>query len=233
MPDNNPTGIRRFKGPDGRERCELEYEIIEGPLPDATPDLPLEVERQYDQLHDLTINEPTKAVPRLEPLVAKYPQLAVLMNWLACSYAATGRQAEADALNERLWREHPDYLFARIARADAHLSKGELDQVPVALGGFDLKLIYPHRNVFHISEAVALWSVICQWLFRRGEFDRAEFYLEQIANIAPDDPAVETLKDMMVPYVLEKAVKSLMERAQRPRRPRKKSATKKRKPRGG
>ena len=57
------------------------------------------IRRFASELHDLTMNAPAKAVPRLEPLVVKFPQLHVLKNWLATSYSKTGRQADADAMS--------------------------------------------------------------------------------------------------------------------------------------
>lgn len=221
---DQPEGIQRMAGPEGKEVYLLEYEIVDGPLEETRVGLTPEVEEQYSELFDLTMDSPAAAVPRLEALIEKYPSVPVLKNWLMVAYQSTGRNAESAAVGERLWREHPDYLFARITRAQHHLSRGEFDKVPEVLGKLDLKLMYPHRSVFHVSEAAALWSLLAEWCFRRGDDDAALLYLDQMLEVAPDHPLTQRTETLLMPLVMQEAIKRLMSR-QRP-----KSARRKKKP---
>lgn len=194
----------------------MEYEITEEPLEETQVRLTPEVESQYAELHELTVTNPAEAVPRLEHLIEKYPQIPVLKNWLSVAYQQTGREAESDAMGERLWREHPDYLFARISRAQVHLRRGELEKVSEVFGGkFDLKLMYPHRNVFHISEVVALYNVLGEWWCRKGEPDKAMIYLDSLQELAPDHPVTERLELLLMPQILEQAIKQMAARQRR------------------
>ena len=220
---DQPQGIEPIKGPDGQDLYLLEYEIVDGPLEETRVGLTPEVEAEYSDLQERVMTEPAKAVPRLEELVGKYPSIPVLKNWLMAAYQTAGRTADSEAMGERLWREHPDYLFARITRAQHHLSRDELDQVPEVLGKLDLKLMYPHRDVFHVSEVLALWSLLAEWCFRRGEDEQALFYLDQMVEIAPDHPVTGATELRLAPLVLAEAVKRLMSRPRAKPGPRKKS----------
>src|SRR3954469_14868299 len=156
MSDEHVEGIERVTGPDGEVLYLLEYEITEGALEETRVGLTPEVEAVYAELYELTLDKPADAVARLEPLVAKYPSIPVLKNWLMVAYSEVGREAESDAMGERLWQEPSDYLFARGHRAAQLLAAGEVEGVPEVFGGtLDLKMMYPHRNVFHVSEAMA------------------------------------------------------------------------------
>ena len=222
---DQPEGIERVTGPDGNDVYLLEYEIVDGPIEETRDGLTLEVEEQYSELHELTMHEPEEALPRLEALVAKYPAIPVLKNWLSVAYTQIGRRADAEALEERLWREHPDYLFARVARAHYHLGRDELDEVPKVLGKLDLKLMYPHRNVFHVSEAVALWSVLADWCFRRGDDEPALRYLDEMMEVAPDHPLTRRTELLLMPLVLKEAMRRLGTRRRRAKPARRKKTT--------
>ncbi|HEV2292400.1 MAG TPA: hypothetical protein VGR35_01005 [Tepidisphaeraceae bacterium] len=232
-PYANSDGIERVKGPDGRDLYLLEYEVTEDSLEETRIGLTPEVEAQYEELHELTMTRPAEAVPRLESLVEKYPQIPVLKNWLSVAYQQTGREAESDAMGERLWREHPDYLFARISQAQVHLRRGELEKVPTVFGDkLDLKLMYPHRNVFHISEVVAMYNVLAEWHCRKGEPDKAMIYLDQLEELAPEHPVTERLELMLMPEILTEAIKQLASRPRRVTRRKRGTATRKKKRKG-
>ncbi len=229
----NSDGIERLKGSDGRDLYLLEYEVTEGALEEMRVGLTPEVEAQYAELHELTMTRPAKAVPRLESLVDKYPQIPVLKNWLSAAYGLTDRDAESDAMGERLWREHPDYLFARIHKAQVHLRRGELNEVPKVFGDkLDLKMMYPHRNVFHISEVVALYNVLAEWCYRKGEGDKAMMYLDHLEELAPDHPVTERLELMLMPEILTQVIQHLASGPSRNARRKRGTKTRKQKRKG-
>ena len=52
-------------------------------------------------------------------------------------------------------KRFPDYLFGRLAYARDCLERGDLDKVSeIFEGKFDLKLLYPDRERFHVSEVL-------------------------------------------------------------------------------
>ncbi len=204
--------VRRVTMDDGREVILVSYEITDEPMEeeDAEPTPPTfaaDVEGLYDHLRDA----PASTVGRLEVLVQRYPKIPSLKNWLSVAYIAAGRVAEADAVADVLVRDHPGYLFGRLAVADRHLRAGDLDRVPEPLGGhLDLKLIYPHRTRFHVSEAVGLWRLVGELCLRRGDLDRAGLYLQMMREHAPDHAMTELLADRMAMEELLQRMAGLM-----------------------
>src|SRR5688572_23727905 len=66
------------------------YTITYEPLEDKYK-LPPEVDEQYTELHDLALGQPEQAVPRLEALLERFPDVPQLYNLLSAAYAGTGR----------------------------------------------------------------------------------------------------------------------------------------------
>jgi tetratricopeptide (TPR) repeat protein len=179
--------------------------------------LPPEVQEQSRNLYELAMSHPHKGIARLETLVDQYPPVPALKNWLAVAYLQAGRQAEADAMEERIWREHPDYFFGRISRAYRCMNDGELDRVPEVLGGLDLKQMYPHRDVFHVSEALTLWALLADWYYQQGEDDEALDHLDWMLEVDPDHHLTARTEVVLAPLILRETMAAMFEE----RRPRK------------
>jgi tetratricopeptide (TPR) repeat protein len=178
--------------------------------------VPPELENGGKALHDLALDHPRKAIPRLESLVEQYPRVPALKNWLSVAYTKAGRDADADAVEERIWREHPNYLFGRISRARRFLEDGDFDRVPEALGGLDLGEMYPRRRVFHVSEALSLWALLAEWHYRQGEGAEAMELLDRMIEIDPDHATTQYTEDLLMPLTLREAVAAMFGR--RPRK---------------
>ena len=210
--DDSNNMVTHLLGPDGREQGVVAYEIADEPVDDGTvPPIPAELADEFERLHEQVATRPASAVGRLEELVDRYPHLPALANWLTVAYAAAGRDAEADAVVDRLVREHPDYLFGRLALADRYLRAGQLDRVPEPLGGLlDLKMIYPDRSRFHISEAIGLWALVGEWSVRKGDLDAAGRYHRLMEDFAPDHPATERLGLRLLPLQMAAGFATLL-----------------------
>lgn len=223
------TGIQPVTGPDGQELYFLTYDIVNGPLEEAQGVIAPELTEELDGLHNIVMTAPAFATKQLEAAVEQMPDLPMLKNWLYIAYMSSGRDADADAILDRTVRDHPDYLFGRIALAQRHILHGQYDRVLETLGGvLDLKLMYPHRTRFHISEVVALWGVVGQWLACTGETDAAMSYYEQLCQVAPDDPVTERLEFLLLPQIVKATLREMVkpQRRRSAKQARKKSPTK-------
>jgi tetratricopeptide (TPR) repeat protein len=215
--EEEEEGIDRVIAPDGEELLLLNYEITSEPMNEPGVESPPELEAEKAELYEMMTAAPHEAIPRLERLIEQYPAIPSLKNWLMVAYQQAGRRADSDAMSERAWREHPDYLFGRIARAYDYLNRGELDKVPEVLGGLDLKLIYPHRNVFHVSEAISLWALLAHWCYRRGEDDEALDHLERMVDLDPEHALTERTELLLMPLVIKKVLSRMSEHRPRKR----------------
>lgn len=176
----------------------LSYEITDEPMFDNNNylKLPQSIQDELDNIHaQLTPaklsakNSPT--ISRLEELVKQYPDVPVISNYLAAAYS-TINSPKFDTCVQENYQKHPDYLFARIHYADQCLEHNEMEKIKeIFKEGFDLKLLYPQRTRFHLSEFVGFGTFLCRYYVETGEQERAEMILQALKQIAPDHPAVE------------------------------------------
>jgi hypothetical protein len=48
-------------------------------------------------------------------------------------------------------------------------------------------MLYPHRDVFHYSEVLAFYSIMAQYFYHCGDFDRCRMFLKAMIELDPDD----------------------------------------------
>ena len=142
-----------------------------------------EKEELFRQVHD----EPHAAIARLEELLSSHPGVPFLHNWLAAAYGRAGDADASDRVSKLNFERNPDYLFARLNYAQVLLHRGDLAGFERVMDDkFDLKLMYPHRDVFHVSEFTSFSALVIQYFLRKGNFRAAEILLESMERIAPD-----------------------------------------------
>ena len=134
----------------------------------------------------------------------------MLYNHLASAYVLVGKPQIADQINEVCYRRFPDYLFARLGHASACLQRGEYEKVPEIIDNkFDLKLLYPNRSVFHITEVTAFMGIIGIYFVERNDLGTAGTYYEILEEIAPDAPVTRELYRRLQPGLLKKLIRNI------------------------
>ena len=157
-----------------------------------------------ERLNWMVHNRPAEAIQPLRELLARHPDVPAFYNWLANACASTGRQAEAEELIRLSYERFPKYLFSRVTYAQLLLRRGWIEEVPAVAGHFDLKEIYPHRDLFHVSEFGAVAGLAVLYFVEIGEIDAAESWLNVLEDYMPDAEHLDALR-------------SKLERARRPR----------------
>jgi tetratricopeptide (TPR) repeat protein len=200
----------------------LEYEITDEPIElpaEREPKLHAAIANRRHELFDRVHNDPASVIPDLEALPVQFPSSRILMNWLASAYQKSGNPEKSDELVKRCHDAHPDYLFARTNLASIHLEKGEITQAEAIMhNAWDLKLMYPSRNVFHISEFVAMALVAINYYMHTGKRQAAKVVLEAMTEIAPDHEATKTALNLMAKSVVSRAMYRLLHLSSRRRR---------------
>ncbi len=136
------------------------------------------------ELNHQAKQEPEKTIPVLEELILQYPRFPILQNYLVATYTLVGRKEEADALVEQMFLHFPDYLLARVAYARMFLEKGDLQRVAEVLENkFDIKQVYPERDIFHYTEVLQYTAIVAEYLIEKGESDRAQRYVTLMEDI--------------------------------------------------
>jgi tetratricopeptide (TPR) repeat protein len=183
-----------------------EYEITSEPIIEPQyKRLPENVKSRIEQLHTLVQKQPGIAIPELETLVEVYPNIPMLYNYLSAAYSAAGETEKAENLIKKNYQLHPDYLFARLNYAQLCLQRKEYNEIAQIFDRkFDLKLLYPKRKRFHISELTGFFGVIGQYFYYTGERALAENVYRILYEFAPKNHYTNQLKRLLHPNFFQR-----------------------------
>jgi tetratricopeptide (TPR) repeat protein len=179
----------------------VEYEITSEPMLDRWyKHLPEHLKDAMDRLHSEAQRHPQKAIPELVDLIQKYPNIPMLYNFLSVAYSQAGDREKAKEVVLENYRRNPDYLFARLNYAEICRLEGDYEQIAEIFEyKFDLKLLYPDRKRFHISEVASFMGLIGIYFFETGKQEIAEKYYEILKELAPDYPMTRLLRRKLHP----------------------------------
>jgi len=185
-------------GPKIRTSTMRAYEVTHKPVAESSQPMPAEIASQYQDLVELAQLATPAAVARLEMLAERHPDVAVLNNLLAAAYSRQGRMKDAFLMVEKNYQQSPEYLFARVQYAQLCLLAGKFEAVPRIFDNhFDLKLLYPHRTKYHISEFAAFAAVVGEYHLLKGDRKAAESYCSTLEHVAPDHELTARLQQLM------------------------------------
>jgi tetratricopeptide (TPR) repeat protein len=179
----------------------IEYDITDEPLDNRDiKRLPAQVQARIDELYELAQHDPTQAIPELERLIATYPHVPTLTNYLSIAYLAAGDQEKATTCVREAYHRHPQYLFARVNYANLCFHQGEIGKIPGIFDHtFDLKQLYPHRTRFHLSEFTGFAWVMCRYFCAINERETAALYYQMLKQVAPRHPMTKHAKRSLYP----------------------------------
>ena len=185
------------------------YKITYEPLQNKK--LPQEIKDKVAILLNKARKNPKKAIPELEELKKKYPQVPLIYNYLTVAYTKLGKTEKADEIIKQNIQKNPDYLFARLNYAETCLAKKKYDKVAEIFDWkFDLKMLYPKRKQFHISEIANFMGIIGIYFYEIGEQEAAKKHYEILQKIAPRYPMTKRLKRMLKPNILIRLLQRLI-----------------------
>lgn len=179
----------------------VEYTVTTEPLKDKDYlKLPLEVRERQEALHDKIHDTPQNVIPEMLALLEQYPNIPQFYNYLGAAYRSAGDEENYEATVRACYERYPDYLFGRIGYAEILLAQGEPEIIPEIFNHkFDLKLLYPHRNTFHISEVLSFNFLMGRYHQQIGQRDVAERYYDIMNQLAPDHLLTGHLRDRLYP----------------------------------
>ncbi len=134
-----------------------------------------EISDLIDELYEGVLSKKKNVVHKLKKAITRYPHVPQFKNYLVVYYRFAGIDTNAWSVNRKLLEKHPDYLFGKSNLAREYLEKDDLELIPDVLGeDFDLKALYPEREVFHVSEVRDYYSVVIDYLCAIGDVAAAE-----------------------------------------------------------
>ena len=187
------------------------YEITDEPILDREyRRLPARVKEAIERLHRESEIRPRNAIPELQALIERYPQVPQFYNYLTVAYSGIGALDKAEAVTLASIRANPDYLFARLNYAELCLMRKDYAKIPEIFDHkFDLKLLYPKRNRFHIAEVANFMGLIGLYFLAIGERGLAEKYNAALQETAPHFPMAQKLRRALAPGLFARSWKRL------------------------
>lgn len=168
----------------------FEYTVTYEPIKNKDLEtLSAEVQKQVGKLFYMTNSNPKKVIPELRELIEEYPHIAVLYNYLGRAYSVLGDTKNANKIVFEAYQKFPNYLFARLNYAQICLEDGQLEEIPEIFDNkFELKLLYPERSEFHISEVLNFTYATGSYFARIGNKEAANSRYKFLKQIEPEHP---------------------------------------------
>ncbi len=152
----------------------------------------------FEEGHNLAVKARPSGEKQLQRLIKKYPRFPQLYNYLSSYYLNIGREDLAFRVNDEIIKKFPDYLHGKINKANQYLIEGKFEEIlSVFPPSFNLKLMYPERDSFHISEVFAINNVAVRYFIEAKHYEQAEIHLRILKELDFNDDAVEYIERLL------------------------------------
>ncbi len=160
--------------------------------------LPEDIQQQYHESFWASSDEPETSASMLEELLEKYPDIPEFKNNLASVYFKMGKSIEAKRLVDENYRMDPDYLFAKTAYAQLCILRKRYPEIPAIFDNlFDLQLLYPDRNVFHITEVMSFYYSMGSYFHAIGKTEQAKVLYKLLLKYGPEYETTKHLGEVI------------------------------------
>ncbi len=160
--------------------------------------LPQDIQDQISNLFITSQSDPSCAIPILQKLITQYPHIPQLFNFITTAYSLLEDYNTAERYALESCQKHPDYLFAKINCAEIYLRKGEYHKIPATFNHkLNLKLLYPERDEFHLTEVIGFTGVCGIYYYRTGDKMSAEDCYQIIKQLSPESPMAKRLEGLL------------------------------------
>lgn len=192
------------------------YEITTEPIEKINTEQDVFSKEDYEKFMDfgekLAYDENisiTDAMKFFEALREKYPPQKRLWNLLCICYEELGETKKLEDLIQLIYKTFPDYLFAKTAYVSYWMQKDNYSKFEEVFNkSYDLKSVYPDRDVFHASEAFAFFIVCGRYFGHTGNREVAERYLKMASELDPDHPHLELVNNEILLGQMKKFINS-------------------------
>ena len=167
--------------------------------------MPRRQKMRFQAICESVKDNPHQAIAELLKLRQKYPNVPAIQNYLGSAYLYSGQE---DLYHETLLEtveRFPTYLFGKTALSEYYLTHQQHQKVKdIFEGKFELRLHYPTRDIFHVSEVRSFFCVVGSYFARTNNLSRALHHYCILADVEPDHPATKRLGDEIVRKEFEK-----------------------------
>jgi uncharacterized protein YecA (UPF0149 family) len=139
--------------------------------------------------------DPKEALQFLLPFKEKYPNIPCFYNWLYATYVNNKQIIMGLNILRETLNKFPNYLFGLTEYGKYLLRRGEYDRIPKLLNkNFSLETLYPERDVFHITEVSAFYSLMIKYFLAKKDIQQAKIYFKILDELIPDEQITNKLR---------------------------------------
>lgn len=158
--------------------------------------------------YDLVMSKDKRVIPMLYDCIEKYPKIPQFKNYLMVYYSLKGNKKKIHELNEIINKKHPEYLFGKLSLANELIDRKEYDSVPEILGkDFELKLLYPDRQEFHIKEVESFLKTSIRYFIGVKNVIAAKSRLKILKDLIPELPIIAIYEEQITKLLIDKGQK--------------------------
>ncbi|GAB4173265.1 MAG: hypothetical protein Fur0032_12870 [Terrimicrobiaceae bacterium] len=178
-------------------RTELnKLRITTDPLKDESVlNLPRGVLNQMEDLVEGSKRGSQGTIRRLRKLLSQYPECRTFKNLLSVGLARSGRVKESRAMHEEIYRDHPDYLFAKVNMAATSLDGPDAIKLVPKFLGPTLRLSDAEpRGIYHLSEVKSFYVIVAEFHLLNNRPDLAHTICEFLEKHVHNESVIEDLR---------------------------------------
>jgi tetratricopeptide (TPR) repeat protein len=168
--------------------------FFEGSLKNALSYFSKAEAKKFAELLNEAQLEPQKTYQTVLEWKKKHPKNPIVDNLLAFSLSRNEELKKVEQLVTESYHAYPDYLFAKINYADQCLRKKKLDQIPLIFPSFDLKVLFPKKAKFHVSEYRGFMILASRYHLKIGQRQLAQKYYQNAYLADPSHPSLILLE---------------------------------------
>ena len=140
----------------------------------------------------------------------RYPDTPILYNYLAMAYSQVRDFSAMEEVCIENYAENPNYLFAKLNYAHMCIDRGDYEKIPEIFDNkFDLKLLYPDRYEFHVTEFEGFTGVMCIYYHKIGENDAAKLSYDSLKKVSPDSLIFKRVHKLLYPGIITRLIRKL------------------------
>ena len=127
------------------------------------------------KLHAAAVKGKPWVVEKLRQQIRHFPKYPVFKNLLYLAYLVQNKEKAAREVAEQMYREHPEYVYARANLAES-LSDlpAEIGRIPEILHpSLNITALFPNRKAFHFGEYIVYERSVIRYLARSGATEEA------------------------------------------------------------
>ena len=169
----------------------ITYDKLPDPLFDALPE---SAKKRFLEIGNAIVEEDVSYIKKAEEFIAEYPHFPRTYSLLEGLYALDDQEEKMQQLAKSMYQKFPDYLFAKTTYASWCMTNGDIDAFErIFEGKHNLKLLYPHRDSFHVEEFLIFMDIVCRHACHQANFD----YVRQILKLLKKIPESACITDLI------------------------------------